>query len=155
MPAPRRTQETPITGRPAKPPRQSGSISLNLREDAAAPPAASAQPAKYVSTEELSNLVEAYYATADDESDEEKQRKKTLRIKWVAAILLVLAILAAVVFLVLPKPAKQSQGVVVVQHPVVTYTPDATPSMEPSKGKPSPAKPAQPTTEKSAPAQDQ
>jgi hypothetical protein len=121
-------------------PKRSGSISLNLREDTAVAPAAREQPAKYVTTEELSSLVQDYNATLDEESDGEAQRKKTLMIRWIGAIVLVLAIVAAVFLLNLHKPAAKSQSVVVVQNPVVTYSPDATPIKE----KPSPAKPAQP-----------
>jgi hypothetical protein len=108
-----------------------------------------------VTTEELSDLVEAYNATVDEEFDVEKQRRKNLTIRWVGAIVLVLAILAAVVVLKLHKPAAQNQGVVVVRNPVVTYTPEATSSKEPSKEKPSPAKPAQPKSQTSASAQEQ
>jgi hypothetical protein len=121
-------------------PKRSGSISLNLREDTAVAPAAREQPAKYVTTEELSSLVQDYNATLDEEFDDEAKRKKTLMIRWIGAIVLVLAIVAAVFLLNLHKSAAKSQSVVVVQHPVVTYTPDATPIKE----KPSPAKPAQP-----------
>jgi flagellar basal body-associated protein FliL len=92
-----------------------------------------------VTTEELSTLVQDYHATLDEESDVEKQRKKSRMIRWVGAIVLVLAIVAAVFVLVLHKPAAQSEGVVVVRNPVVTSTPDPTPVKE----KPSPAKPAQ------------
>jgi hypothetical protein len=127
-PAPKRTREVPIVRRPAATP--------------------AAQPAKYVTTEELSALVQEYDATLDEESDGEKQRKKKLMIRWIGGIVLVLAILAAVVFLMLQKPAERNPGVVVVRNPTVTYTPDATPFKE----KPSPAKPTQPATEKSGPA---
>jgi len=139
-PAPKRKQEVPIKREPAVVPKRSGSISLNLREDSAAAPAAREQSSKYVTTEELSSLVQEYNATLDDESDVEAKRKKTLMIRWIGAIVLVLAIVAGVFALMLHKPAAKSQSVVVVQNPVVTYTPDATPTKE----KPSPAKPAQP-----------
>lgn len=154
-PAPKRTQELPIARGPAAVTQRNGSISLNLREATAASPTALSQPAKYVTTEELSDLVEAYNATVDEEFDVEKLRRKNLTIRWVGAIVLVLAILAAVVFLKLHKPAAQNQGVVVVRNPVVTYTPEATSSKEPSKEKPSPAKPAQPKSQTSASAQEQ
>ncbi|MGA2649880.1 MAG: hypothetical protein ABSF28_05135 [Terracidiphilus sp.] len=146
-PAPKRTQELPIARGPALVPQPTGSTTLNTRKVTAAAPAALAQPAKYVTTEELSTLVQEYHATLDEESDGEKQRKKSLMLMWIGAIVLVLAIVAAVVVLNFHKPAEKSQGVVVV-HPVVTYTPDATPFKE----KPSPAKPAQHTADTSAPA---
>jgi hypothetical protein len=129
-PAPKQTKRGPTAA-----PQQTGTISLNLR----GAPAAQAQPAEYVTTEELSTLVQDYHATLDEESDVEKQRKKSRMIRWVGAIVLVLAIVAAVFVLVLHKPAAQSEGVVVVRNPVVTSTPDPTPVKE----KPSPAKPAQ------------
>jgi len=150
--APKSTQEFPKMRKPAAVPKRSGSISLNLREAAAEAPAALAQPSEYVTTEELSSLVQEYDATLDEESDTEKQRKKSLMIKWIGAIVLVLAIVAAVFILTLHKPAQQSPSVVVVHNPVVTITPDATP-LKPVKEKPSPAKPAQSTTATSAPAQ--
>jgi hypothetical protein len=115
---------------------------------AAEAPAAQAQPAKYATTEELSNLVRAYHATRDEESDGEQKRKKKLVMMWIGAGVLVLAIVVAMVALVLPKPAERKPAVVVAQHPTVTYTPNATPFQE----KPSPSKRARSTRETSAPA---
>jgi hypothetical protein len=138
-PARKRTEESPIKREPAAVSKRTGSISLNLREAAAEAPAAREQSSKYVTTEELSSLVQDYNATLDDESEIEAKRKKTLMIRWIGAVVLVLAIVAGVFALMLHKPAAKSQSVVVIQHPVVTYSPDATPTKE----KPSPAKPAQ------------
>lgn len=129
-------------------PQPAGSNNLTIHEvTAAAPPA----PARYVSTQELSILVQEYNAKLDEGFDGEKQRRKNLMIRWIGAIVLFLAAGSGVAVLKLHKPAVQSPGVVVVQHPLVTYTPDATPSKE----KPSPAKPEQPATETTAPAPQQ
>jgi len=140
-PAPKLTRESSIKRGPAR----SNSLSIYDRTADEAP---AAQPAKYVSTEELSTLVQAFHATQDEEFDEENHRKKNRMIRWIGVVVLVLAIVAVVVVLKLRKPTQQSQGVVVVQHPVVTYTPDSIPVKE----KPSPAKPAQSATETNAPA---
>ncbi|MGA9672756.1 MAG: TonB family protein [Terracidiphilus sp.] len=144
-PALKRTQELPIVRGPAVIPQ------ATLVQPAVSRPAhaagAQAQPAKYATTEELSSLVRDYRATRDEESDGERQRKKKLMLMWIGAGVLVLAIVAAVVALVLHKPAEPKKAVVVVQ-PTVTYTPDATPFQE----KATPSTPAQSTTEPSAPA---
>jgi hypothetical protein len=131
---------------PAVVPQPADSNTLAIHEVTAAAPAR--QSANHVTIEELSSLVQAYHATVDEESYGKKQHKKNLVIRWIVACVLVLAIVAAVVVLRPHEPAERSQGVVVVQHPIVTDTPDATPLKE----KPSPSKPAQPATETSVPA---
>lgn len=179
-PAPKRSQEIPTMRTAAAAPQPAVAAPSVSRAAEAAPakaPATQAQPAKsaatqapsaraaanqaqpskYATTEELSNLVRAYHATQDTETDDEQQRKKKMMMIWIGVGVLVLVIVGAVAALMLHKPAEQKKTVVVVQQPTVTYTPDATPFQE----KPTPSTPAQQqqqsstTSAPAAPAQPQ
>lgn len=146
-PALKRTQELPTMRGHVVIPQPTVVVPPVLSRVAEAP-VAQTQQAKYATTEELSNLVREFHATQDEESDGEQQRKKKFIMMWIGAGVLILAIAAAVVALMLHKPAEQKQALVVVHQPTVTYTPDSTPFLE----KPSPSTPTQSKTETNAPA---